>query len=174
MTNNLFSFLAWPTEYPFIITQPFGANPDNYRQFYYDDRGHQGVDFRAYAGTRIYCVAAGQVKMVCYEKLARVDGGHNFGIHCRVAHFGCYETIYCHLQSLTVEVGDLVSAGYTLGLADSTGNSRGSHLHLHLKDYGRVIDPTPFIIELEYMIRSSELLQPDFGGEGGIRTHDQA
>lgn len=155
-SSKLFSFRAWPTEYPYIITQPFGANPDNYRQFYHDDRGHQGVDFRAYSGSRIFSVAPGQVKMVYRDPRPRSEGGHNFGVHCRVSHYGCYETIYCHMMALAVDFGDLVSTGDPLGLADSTGHSFGSHLHLHLKHFGQVIDPTPFVIALVATLEEEE------------------
>lgn len=59
--------------------------------------------------------------------------GHNYGIHVRVQHAAGYETIYAHLQTTLVKPGQPVTAGQVLGLADSTGNSRGNHLHLTLK-----------------------------------------
>jgi hypothetical protein len=81
---------------------------------------------------------------------------HNYGIHVRVAHAAGYETIYAHLQSLAVQEGQEVQAGQLLGLADSTGNSLGDHLHLTLKHHGEtfdgypgsIIDPTPFLVPL--------------------------
>jgi hypothetical protein len=141
-----FEFEAWPTEYR-VITQGFGENPDNYREFYGDDRGHQGIDIRAPMQSEIYSVAPGIVKMV-YTQTDLTERWHNFGIHCRVSHRDGYETIYGHLQELSVRPGQRVEAGQWLGPADDSGNSLGSHLHLHLKKDGIVIDPTPFLESL--------------------------
>lgn len=141
-----FRFEVWPTEFE-VITQDFGANPQNYRKFYGDDRGHQGIDIRAYKGTRVFSVAPGTIKMVYTPENLKAKW-HNFGIHVRVSHRDGYETIYAHLQELYVEVGNPVKAGTVLGLADNSGNSFGDHLHLHLKLNGRVINPKPFLLPL--------------------------
>jgi hypothetical protein len=140
-----FRFEAWPTEHQ-VVTQPFGANPEAYAA--YGLPGHEGVDLRAPDGSKVFCVAPGQVKLVHTGQT-----GHNYGIHVRVLHAGGYETIYAHLRSTAVEVGQPVEAGQVLGLADSTGNARGAHLHLTLKHRGEIfegypggiIDPTPFL-----------------------------
>ena len=143
-----FHFSAWPTEFPFIITQRFGANPGLYRRFYGDSRGHQGMDFRARRGTKIFSVAAGTVRMVHLDPRPRSMGGHNFGIHCRIQHPGGYETIYAHMEELQVELGQCVAAGTVLGLAGSSGFSFAPHLHLHLKWRGCVLNPTSFVDDL--------------------------
>lgn len=148
-TSDHFLFDSWPTEYPCTITQAYGANPANYRKFYGDDRGHQGIDFRARQGTKIFCVATGLVKMVHFDLRPKSEGGHNFGIHCRVNHCSGHETIYAHMSEVLVSVGDLVYGGDVLGLAGNTGYSFGAHLHLHMKYLGRVIDPTPFADNLK-------------------------
>ena len=143
-----FRFEAWPTEQR-LITQPFGANPLRYTPF--GLAGHEGADIAAVSGSKIFCVAPGVVKAVQAE-----DGGHNYGIHVRVQHTGGYETIYAHLQSAAVTVGQIVAAGDLLGLADSTGNATGNHLHLTLKRRGatlpgypnHIIDPMPFLMAL--------------------------
>lgn len=143
-----FKFEVWPTEYR-TITQVFGANPQNYAQFGLP--GHEGVDIRAPNGSKVYCVAPGRVNRVHSE-----PPRHNYGIHVRVSHQDGYETIYAHLQEATVREGDQVQSGTTLGLADNTGNSFGSHLHLTLKQAGakqgnwpsNIIDPTPFLLPL--------------------------
>ncbi|MCE7990206.1 MAG: hypothetical protein DYG89_54385 [Caldilinea sp. CFX5] len=143
-----FRFEVWPTEQR-LITQPFGANPLRYAPF--GLAGHEGVDIAAVSGSKIFCVAPGVVKAVQAE-----DNGHNYGIHVRVQHVDGYETIYAHLQSAAVEAGQIVAAGDLLGLADSTGNATGNHLHLTLKRRGttlpgypnNIIDPMPFLMAL--------------------------
>jgi murein DD-endopeptidase MepM/ murein hydrolase activator NlpD len=147
MTDS-FVFEAWPTDFPVVMTQAFGVNPDLYREFYRDVRGHQGIDFRARRGSRIFAVAAGKISMTFLDPRPRSLGGHNFGVHCRIQHVGGYETIYAHMDELLVEAGQEVAAGQQLGVAGSTGYSFAPHLHLHFKYRGCVMDPTPFVADL--------------------------
>ncbi len=143
-----FRFEAWPTEHR-VVTQYFGANPENYAQFGLP--GHEGVDIRAPNGSRVFAVAPGEV-----IRAHNSPRGHNYGIHVRLAHAEGYETTYAHLESLAVSQGQVVSAGDLLGRADNTGNSFGAHLHLTLRKsgvrHGRwppgIIDPLPFLLPL--------------------------
>ncbi len=143
-----FKFEAWPTEYR-TITQYFGANPQNYSQFGLP--GHDGVDIRALRGSKIFSVAPGRVKLV-----VRNPDGHNYGVHVRIAHADGYETIYGHLEKAMVKAGNRVEAGTVIGLAGSSGNSYGAHLHLGLKRQGtsmrnwpgNLADPTSFLLPL--------------------------
>ncbi|MFQ5421717.1 MAG: M23 family metallopeptidase, partial [Anaerolineae bacterium] len=143
-----FKFQAWPTEYR-VITQRFGANPQNYAQFGLP--GHEGVDIRARSGSKVFAVAPGQV-----FRVHTTPNNHNYGIHVRIRHSDGYKTIYAHLQTALVQQGAQVQAGQLIGLADNTGNSFGSHLHLTLKKIGahqggypyNIIDPTPFLLPL--------------------------
>lgn len=143
-----FRFEVWPTEH-IHITQHFGVNPQNYAQFGLP--GHEGVDIRAPHGSKIYCVAPGRV-----FRVHTVAGTHNYGIHVRVQHRDGYQTIYAHFERVSVRQGQEVAAADILGLADNTGNSFGSHLHLSLKKQGvrygqwphNIIDPTPFLLPL--------------------------
>ncbi|MFN2254743.1 MAG: peptidoglycan DD-metalloendopeptidase family protein [Candidatus Promineifilaceae bacterium] len=143
-----FKFEAWPSEYQ-VVTQWFGANPDIYAQFGLP--GHDGIDIRAPQGSKIFSVAPGRVSDV-----QPVPDGGGWGIHVRVAHLDGYETIYAHLESALVRVGNRVQAGTQIGIAGSTGFSSGAHLHLALKRHGEtyrnwpynLTDPTPFIMPL--------------------------
>ena len=143
-----FKFEAWPTEFR-SINQYFGANPQSYAQFGLP--GHEGIDIMALSGSKVFATAPGTVKMVWQN-----PEGHNYGKHVRIEHIDGYETIYAHLQEVNVRSGQAVEAGSLLGLADNTGNSFGSHLHLTLKHKGEtqgnwpnnMIDPTPFLLPL--------------------------
>ena len=144
--------MRWPTQYG-TITQRFGANPQNYLKFGLP--GHEGIDFMAPLGSEIYAVADGFVSDV------RLDGnidpiGRPYGNQIRIQHDGGYESIYAHLAQAVVTRGQFVRARQLIGLADNTGNSDGSHLHLSLKKQGAtaagltnyphdLIDPTPFL-----------------------------
>lgn len=141
--------LGWPTDYA-TITQPFGANPEIYGRFGLP--GHEGLDIRAPLNANVYACADGVVFQV-HEN----PKDHNYGTHIRIQHREGYLTIYGHLARTLVQAGEPVVAGQKIGLADSTGNSTGSHLHLGLKKEGAtanrqttypndLIDPTPFMI----------------------------
>ncbi|MCL4871222.1 MAG: M23 family metallopeptidase [Anaerolineae bacterium] len=143
-----FRFEVWPTEFR-SINQYFGANPQNYAQFGLP--GHEGLDIMAPTGSRIFAVAPGRV-----SKVDTVASNHPYGNYVHVDHRDGYTTIYAHLESISVRLGQEVSAGTEVGRADNTGNSFGSHLHLTLRKTGAkvgnwpagIIDPTPFILPL--------------------------
>ena len=140
--------LLWPTDYP-KVNQSFGVNQHFYRRWGLP--GHEGLDIRAPMRSGVYACAAGTV-----YRVHDGSGSHPYGIHVRLRHQDGYRTIYAHLHRALVAVGQHVKAGEQIGLANSTGNSTGSHLHLTLKKEGAsaagmtnypsdIIDPTPFL-----------------------------
>ncbi len=150
--------LVYPVNPPVIITQPFGARPEYYRQFSVGGvplPGHEGMDFRAYIGDQIFAVAGGIVSTVA-------EFG-NYGYQVRIKHHRgetVYESIYAHGErhSARVNVGDSVNAGQLIMRADSTGNVQGAHLHFTLKCAGAtlrgdtpypgdIIDPTGLFLQ---------------------------
>ncbi|MFN2148314.1 MAG: M23 family metallopeptidase [Anaerolineales bacterium] len=151
-------YLLWPTDFP-VITQAFGANPQIYSRF--GVPAHEGLDIRAFSKTNIYCCADGEV----YEVHTN-PRDHPYGIHVRIRHKDGYKTVYGHLAQPLVRVNEAVKAGQVIGLADSTGASTGSHLHLTLKRDGAtergettypkdILDPTPFMVWPEGSYRKS-------------------
>lgn len=142
-------YLLWPTNYA-VITQKYGANPQIYSRF--GVPAHEGLDIRALPNTYIYACAEGTV----YRVHTNPDS-HPYGIHVRIRHRLGYKTVYGHLAQPWVEVGQNVTAGQVIGLADTTGATVASHLHLTLKLVGAtrrgetrypkdIIDPTPFMV----------------------------
>ncbi len=134
-----------------VITQEFGERPEYYEQFGLP--GHEGVDIRAYEGTQIYAIGDGTVYR--YEADEKAS---NYGRHIRIDHGNGYKTIYAHLSAGLVGVGYEVKAGDMVGLAGSTGNVTGPHLHLTMKNDNaqvggemyqgypyNIIDPTPYL-----------------------------
>ncbi|HLC33986.1 MAG TPA: M23 family metallopeptidase [Anaerolineales bacterium] len=141
--------LRWPTDYA-VITQAFGANPAIYRR--YGLPGHEGVDVRAPMNANVYACAEGTV-----FEVHDGHGRHLYGRHVRIQHRDGYQTVYAHLNRPLVSVNQVLGMGARVGLADSTGNSTGSHLHLTLKRIGAtaagltrypkdILDPTPYLI----------------------------
>ena len=157
--------LAWPTSgVPKRINQAFGINPAAYAAF--NLPGHDGLDLYAPAGTPIVAAFEGTV----FRTPAQIALGvqHAYGNHVRLRHQAGgfeYHTVYAHLSVIdpAVSEGAVLATGALLGLAGSTGNSTGPHLHLTLKRVGHydpaqpasltnfphdIIDPTPFFKDL--------------------------
>ncbi len=139
--------LRWPVD-SHRVNQYFGENPDSYKPFGLP--GHEGLDLFALSGANVYAATDGEVYQAGQPK------GHPYGLHVRIKHeFGgkVYHTIYGHLSEILVEKGQQVTAGELIGLADNTGNSFGSHLHLTLKINGEqtagypagIVDPWPYL-----------------------------
>lgn len=117
--------LRWPVDSP-VVTQIFGNNPAYYSgALGCPDCGHEGTDFRAARGANIYACADGVIKSII-TTLA-------YGINVRIDHQNGFESIYAHLLEPRIILGQRVTAGQVIGLADSTGNSSGDHLHLSVK-----------------------------------------
>lgn len=160
-----FKFVAWPTQYR-VVTQRFAANPQQYQQFGLP--GHEGIDIQAPSGSPIFAVADGEVY------LATTNQG-NYGIQVRLLHTDDWTTVYAHLQSTAVQVGQKMKAGDVLGYADATGNSRGSHLHLTLKrhnhthqdEYGawpnNIHNPEPFLVAFPNVTWPPKPTKPPMG-----------
>jgi Peptidase family M23 len=141
--------LLWPTDYPFIV-QGFGLHPEVYRRWGLP--GHDGIDLKAPVNSQVYACADGEV-----HKVHDGSRNHPYGIHVRITHHDGYQTIYAHLNRVSVSTGQNVKAGDIIGLADSTGNSSGGIMHLTLKKVGAtgagltnfpfdIIDPTPYLV----------------------------
>lgn len=132
-----------------LINQGFGENAAYYAKFHDNSgqplKGHDGIDFHAPHGTRVYAAHDG---LIHYEK----DGHGGEGMVIRTAemfdyngHPAYFRSIYWHL------IGDTdrtypspipldgreypVKAGDLIGYADNTGapyESSGDHLHFGL------------------------------------------
>ena len=113
-----------------VISQPFSANfLDFYKQWGLD--GHDGVDLRAHRSTDCFAAHDGVVQWA----------GDYMGYGINVMIRGEYdtkweapETIYAHLEDVTVKKGDNVLAGDLIGHTDNTGKfTTGDHLHFGLR-----------------------------------------
>jgi murein DD-endopeptidase MepM/ murein hydrolase activator NlpD len=71
------------------------------------------------------------------------DGG--LGNRVIVDHGNGVTSVYGHLYSIAVEVGQAVNTTTTLGTEGSTGVSTGTHLHFEIHINGQAADPLLFI-----------------------------
>ena len=99
-------------------------------------KSHTGIDIASNQGTAVYASDGGSVT------LAGWNGG--YGNCIMIDHGNGYVTLYGHLSSISVSVGQTVSQGATIGAVGSTGNSTGPHLHFEVLKNGTRIDPEQF------------------------------
>jgi murein DD-endopeptidase MepM/ murein hydrolase activator NlpD len=98
-----------------------------------DSSCHTGIDIAAPSGTSVISADAGTV--------AAITSGGPYGNAVLVAHGGGLTTFYAHLSSVSVNVGDALSAGQEVGKVGSTGWSTGPHLHFETRLEGTAYDP---------------------------------
>lgn len=104
-------------------------------------RKHEGVDVFATKGTPVTAVVPGRVSRVGTNNL----GGKTVSIFA-----DGYSFYYAHLDSQSVNVGQRIAIGDTLGTVGNTGNAITTPPHLHFGVYrqGRgAVDPFPFFAE---------------------------
>ena len=89
-------------------------------------RFHTGIDLATATGTPVLASLSGVV-----EYAGSMDGYGNTVI---LRHLdGSIQTLYAHLSTLYVEVGESVKQGQPIALSGSTGNSTGPHLHFEIR-----------------------------------------
>ena len=96
-------------------------------------RVHQGIDIARPSTRSIFVADNGVVTNV---------GWHStYGNRIVVTHNNGYETLYAHLSSIDVTVGQTVPQGTKIGVMGSTGRSTGIHLHFEVYKNGSNINP---------------------------------
>ena len=98
-------------------------------------RHPRGLDIAAELGDPVLAVREGEVIA------AGGDACCVYGLHVIVQHDDGWSSLYAHLDSLSVELGDRVEQGDVLGPAGNTGKADGVHLHFELLSFGAPVDP---------------------------------
>ena len=91
-------------------------------------RFHYGIDIRAPKETSIVASDGG--------KVVTVTSHPTYGKYVEIDHGNGYMTRYAHLNSFTVNVGDMVFKGQKIGGVGITGRATGYHLHLEVLNNG--------------------------------------
>ena len=134
------------TSYRFIwpepqaqISQPFGPSTlvleppyGGYSHF------HTGIDLVEPFGSPVFAADDGVVALVG-------SSSSGYGNYVVIAHSGGLDTLYGHLSTALVKVGQSVAQGAPVGLEGSTGNSTGAHLHFELRINQKPVNPTPYL-----------------------------
>ena len=116
------------------ITSPFGyrESPTSGASTY-----HQGVDLDTGTGWPVVAAKAGTVTVAGWGKAA--------GNYVQINHHDGFSSIYMHLSSIGVSVGQNVGAGQYIGATGSTGVSTGDHLHFGISLNGVYVNPCNYV-----------------------------
>lgn len=134
------------TQYRFIwpepqaqISQPFGPSTFWFEPPYGGyPHFHTGIDLVEPFGTPVYAADDGIVALV-----GNTSSG--YGNYVVIAHAGGLDTLYGHLSTSLVKVGQALTQGTVVGLEGSTGNSTGPHLHFELRINQKPVNPAPYL-----------------------------
>ncbi len=129
---------VWP-EPQASISQPFGPSRLGLEPPYAGfPHFHTGIDLVEPFGSQVYAADDGVVALVG-------SSTSGYGKYVVIAHSGGLDTLYGHLSTALVSVGQSVSQGQPIGLEGSTGNSTGAHLHFELRINQKPVDPAPYL-----------------------------
>ncbi|MGO4889045.1 peptidoglycan DD-metalloendopeptidase family protein [Anaerobacillus sp. MEB173] len=100
-------------------------------------RFHKGIDIARPSNHNILAADNGTVSFAGW------DGG--YGNKVIINHNNGYSTVYAHLSSIDINVGDTVGSGQKIGVMGSTGNSTGVHLHFEVYKDGNLKNPMDYL-----------------------------
>lgn len=125
--------LIWPTPGYSRITSPYGYRIHPITK---TKRFHSGIDIAAPSGSKVIAASSGKVIFVGWR------GAYGRTI---VVDHGGLTTMYPHLSSALVKVGQKVSQGQQIGKVGSTGWSTGPHLHFEIRVNGKSVNPFQYV-----------------------------
>lgn len=71
--------------------------------------------------------------------------GWGYGCHIVIDHQNGYQTLYAHLSSINVSVGEKINQGQIIGNMGCTGRCTGTHLHFEIRSNGILLNPLSFL-----------------------------
>ena len=116
------------------VASGFGYRVD---PIYKTRKMHNGMDFTAPTGTKIYATGDAVVQKVQNKRWG-------YGKHVVLNHGYGYSTLYGHMSRINVRVGQKVKRGQLIGLVGSTGKSTGPHLHYEVRKNGNAVNPVGY------------------------------
>lgn len=120
----------WPVDSRYITSTVGGrASPGGI-----GSTNHKGTDIGRVGYTSpVYASKAGTVIVSQYSS--------SYGNYVAISHGSGNTTLYAHMSSRKVEVGQYVNQGDVIGITGSTGNSTGPHLHFEVTENGVRVNP---------------------------------
>jgi len=96
---------------------------------------HQAIDIGAPTGTPVVAADSGYVVTAGWSE-------YGYGKYLVIDHGNGFQTLYAHLHTVLVQVGQSVGKGERIGSVGDTGRSTGSHLHFEIRYNG--VQRNPF------------------------------
>lgn len=121
---------VWPTELDARVSSAYGMRHHPVQD---RDMFHNGVDLAIPVGTPLHAPADGEVRAV--------SANERSGTFVVLEHAEGVRTVFCHLESSSVAVGDPVRAGEVFALSGNTGATTGPHLHFTVRVGEQTVDP---------------------------------
>lgn len=117
------------------LTAPFGEVFDPFKEG--ETRIHNGIDVAAPIGTPIYAPAGGVIR----EATDLYDGRAAYGRVVTLQSTDGLLTLFSHLDSYSVTVGQRVVKGEQIATVGNSGKSTGPHVHIETMRDGKRLDP---------------------------------
>jgi murein DD-endopeptidase MepM/ murein hydrolase activator NlpD len=95
---------------------------------------HLGIDIAAGLGAPVFAADSGVIVVAGWNS-------SGYGNVIMIDHGNGYSTVYGHLSQINVSLCQGVTQGQLIGLAGSTGNSTGAHLHFEVRLNGGFVNP---------------------------------
>jgi len=105
---------------------------------------HEGVDFSARKGAKVFATADGVVRKAGYE--------HGYGYTVEIDHGNGIVTRYAHNGKIFVRYGQKVKRGDVIALVGSSGRSTAPHLHYEVRVGGIPQNPLKFILPTNIVV----------------------
>jgi murein DD-endopeptidase MepM/ murein hydrolase activator NlpD len=100
-------------------------------------RFHAALDLAAPLGTTVKAAMDGRVSTVGVNS--------TYGNFIILSHGNGYQTLYAHLNTVSVKKDDRVNQGARIGEVGNTGYSTGPHLHFAVYRNGRAVNPLEYL-----------------------------
>ncbi len=114
-----------------MVSSDFGIRKD---PFHFFERIHNGLDFVAATGKKVYATGDGTVT---FTKHSRTGYGNEIVIDHQ---FG-FASRYAHLDSIIVKDGEPIKRGQVIGTVGETGRATGPHLHYEVLYNHKPVNP---------------------------------
>lgn len=128
-----------------LFTWPLATHTITAGWYYSNGKLHRAIDLLAAVGTPVYAAEDGTVDWVQAWDGHSTSGDQSYGNLVRIRHAdyngGKLQTLYAHLQRVTVKNGQAVREGEVIGYSGNTGNSTGPHLHFEVRLNGTRCNP---------------------------------
>jgi len=126
--------MQWPLEAgaSYYVSSEYG-----WRTIYGVEDFHLAIDLACDNGTTVLAAAGGTVLRSEYHA--------SYGNYVLIDHGNGLSTLYAHMSSNNVSVGESVYAGQTVGWVGLTGNTFGYHLHFETRENGSTVNPRNYI-----------------------------